>query len=281
MKSAITAADIVNLLSIKHHNDVFVPECKVNSTWGAGHTYRLDAWAMRRSWSPWTTFGYEIKVSRSDFVHDNKWRNYLPICHRFSFVCPRGLIDPKEVGDGAGLIWVTKNGKRVMVKVKAPYREIEPPVELLIYVLMSRTEIVHSTYKKPDTNRADAIAYWRDWLSRKDEARSLGYAVSEAIATRVYNAEAAVKKTQDAVERIEKLDTILRARLGIGVDGLSSWRMEEQIDEVMQLLPASLINRARGAAQELNRFADTVRDEQKRLSDMQRKGVDDANGGGR
>lgn len=59
---------------------------------------------------------YEIKVSRSDFLvdadkkekHDTYRRGALidRIPNRFYYVCPNGLIQPNEVPDYAGLLWI-------------------------------------------------------------------------------------------------------------------------------------------------------------------------------
>ena len=49
--------------------------------------------------------GYEIKVSRSDFVNDTKWQDYLPYCHQFYFVCPPDLIQPDELPKEIGLMY--------------------------------------------------------------------------------------------------------------------------------------------------------------------------------
>ena len=67
----MNARDIVDLLSTKHSKDLFIPECKDGPTWGASHL-RLDAWALTRSWASPCSYGYEIKVSRSDWMQDDK-----------------------------------------------------------------------------------------------------------------------------------------------------------------------------------------------------------------
>ena len=83
---------ILDKLKAKHTDDVFVAECKNGPTHTASHR-RLDAWVMKKSWSPITMLGYEIKQSRSDFLQDNKWQAYLPCCHQLYFVCPKGYWD--------------------------------------------------------------------------------------------------------------------------------------------------------------------------------------------
>ena len=143
MRQTITAYQIGLLLAQRHAQDVFVSECKNGPTWD-GPYRRLDAWAMRKSWSPWTTIGYEIKVSRQDFVADQKWPSYLPLCHELYFVCPAGLIKAVDLPQGIGLIWVSVNGERLYIKIRATRREpeLEKMVKLMAYVLMSRTRVV-------------------------------------------------------------------------------------------------------------------------------------------
>ena len=137
----ITAKHILGLLRQKHVRDVFVAECKDGSSWMAQHL-RLDAWAMRRSWAPLTTFGYEIKVSRSDWTSDKRWSEYLPLCHRFSLVCPVGLIGAHELPADVGLVWAV--GNRLHTKRAAAYRQPDSAklCSLMAYVLMSRARIV-------------------------------------------------------------------------------------------------------------------------------------------
>jgi len=77
-----TAHQLVDLLAAKHSEDVFVPECKLGPSYGDGNG-RIDAWAMAKSWAHPLVNAYETKVSRSDFLNDNKWQMYLPFCNQF------------------------------------------------------------------------------------------------------------------------------------------------------------------------------------------------------
>jgi hypothetical protein len=95
----ITAQTIVDLLAEKHSSDVFIRECKDGPSVNNSHC-RLDAWAMKRSWSSPCTYGYEVKVSRQDFLKDDKWRNYLPYCNEFYFAATKGLIQLEELPEG-------------------------------------------------------------------------------------------------------------------------------------------------------------------------------------
>ncbi len=138
----MTADVILQALKNRHWKDVFIPECKTGPTWGNHGLRRFDAWVMERSWLNLRMIGYEIKVSRSDFKQDKKWREYLPFCHAFYFICPWGLIQPEEIDGDAGLCWVSKNGKRIFTKKSIYKRDIEIPSEILIHILMSRTIVM-------------------------------------------------------------------------------------------------------------------------------------------
>ncbi len=48
----------------------------------------------------------ELKSCRQDFESDSKWKSYLDYCDRFFFMCPDGVIDPKELPDKVGLVYV-------------------------------------------------------------------------------------------------------------------------------------------------------------------------------
>ena len=112
------AADIAQLLAAKHADDVFVTECKDGPS-TSGHI-KLDAWAMRRSWAHPSFIGYEIKVSRSDFVGDTKWPQYLGVCNEFYFVCPAGIIRSEELSPEAGLLQIVSTGTRLLTKKRLP-----------------------------------------------------------------------------------------------------------------------------------------------------------------
>jgi hypothetical protein len=53
--------------------------------------------------------GFEIKVSRADFLSDTKWVEYSQVVSSLSIVCPDGLIDKSEIESPFGLLYVSKN----------------------------------------------------------------------------------------------------------------------------------------------------------------------------
>ena len=173
----MNAQELLNLIEYKHARDVFVAECKNGPTWGVEGHRRLDAWAMKKSYTNPCMYGYEIKVSRNDFTSDKKWVDYLSYCNRFYFVCPWGLIAKDELPEGVGLLWASKTGARLFKKKEANYRPIPPPVSLFIYILYSRARIF-------PPNTLDELSneeYWRQWLDSDRKNKILGSRVSEHI----------------------------------------------------------------------------------------------------
>lgn len=79
---------------------------------------------------------YEVKVSRADFLTDDKWRGYLPHCHRFYFAVPSGLVKIEEVPPEAGLIIC---GEKNWTTVKAaPVRDVQIPYDTLLSLIFMK-----------------------------------------------------------------------------------------------------------------------------------------------
>ena len=76
---------------------VYVPEFSF-----AGR--RIDAAVIDTS-KRWIR-GFEIKLSRSDWLRDEKWQEYSRFCSSLSVVCPEGVIEEHEVESPFGLLWV-------------------------------------------------------------------------------------------------------------------------------------------------------------------------------
>lgn len=251
------AGDILSLLGIRHSRDVFIPECKDGGTWNGTHR-RLDAWAMPCSWSQWTTYGYEIKVSRSDFLKDNKWRGYLDLCHNFYFVCPWGMIDPSELPNEAGLLYATKNFSRLYTKKKAPPRDVQIPESLYAYILMSRVRIIPRGHEdNPDYTTRDNAAYWKNWLEQKDQNQELGYRVSRRVAKIVGDAQSAVRLAEGKVTFYDGFKETLR-QLGFDPDSVGSFDLERRARQRLELVPRDLKWNLDRLSEELAKFKERI-----------------------
>lgn len=65
--------------------------------------------------------GFEIKLTRADFLRDMKWEKYTEFTSSLTIVCPEGLIQPEEIRKPFGLLWISENKRGVTRKfVKKP-----------------------------------------------------------------------------------------------------------------------------------------------------------------
>ena len=148
----VTANQILKKLKTLHTQkpdpralpDAFYAEVKSGRT-RPGYL-RFDAVAIKQSWAKPCIMGYEIKVSRSDFLRDKKWQNYQKYCHEFYFVSPPGVVkiedlDAAGCGD-VGLIYYSAEHDTLFVKRRAMYRKIDlrspEVVGMLMYLAMYR-----------------------------------------------------------------------------------------------------------------------------------------------
>jgi hypothetical protein len=194
----VTAPTIKHALSRRHKDDFFLTEVKDGPTWFKDHV-RIDAWAMKKSWSNPHVLGYEVKVSRSDFLNDTKWPSYLSMCNSLSFVCPKGLIKPDEIDPQVGLIYYNPEKKSLYTAKKALYRNIEIKSEMFQYILMSR--ITSQEYPFFSSKRE----FFEQWIVEKKLSYELGQQVSTNISKLV---RAKLKDNNKASSEILQLKEI-------------------------------------------------------------------------
>lgn len=206
----ITAKDIIRLLRRRHDLDLFIGElCNGHSF--AKDAGRLDAWAIRRSYATPMSWGYEVKVSRTDFLNDDKWQKYLPCCRQFYFVCPHGLIDKDEVPKGVGLIYVTKTGSRLLRKKKAVSRDVELPQDFLFSILFNRCIVTETSRWRHEEGREERVERFKriaEDTGRIDEI------VKAETMRRIHDAERTARDAKERADCLEEVDAYL-TELGI------------------------------------------------------------------
>lgn len=115
---------------------LFFDELKVGTGNGRDAQQAIDAWVLNTYPSQgYHTTGYEIKVSRSDFLREIKnplkRRQALLVSKEFYFIAPEGLIKPHEIPIECGLkeIYWHAELQKLIIKttVRAPERDISPP----------------------------------------------------------------------------------------------------------------------------------------------------------
>lgn len=252
---------LLKLLAEKHRKDVFVSECKDGPTQYGTHR-RMDAWVMKRSWASPLTTAYEIKMSRNDFLRDDKWPAYIPYCNQLYFVCPSGLIKPEEVGESCGLIWASKTKTRLYTKRKAPHRELEVPESVYRYILMCRTKIVSGNMLESTESGA---GHWQRWLEEKDDWARLGRLVSGKL-QRLYrqNVEKVDRENLDLQGKIKGLERTQLALDAMGMDlkKIGYWNTRNQIkkraEEMAGVVPADAVRALRRVIRDMDQMADRL-----------------------
>lgn len=181
-----SAHHILAALSKRHTRDLFLAEVTV----GTGDYVRLDALAVQRSWTRPEFVGYEVKVSRNDFLSDTKWPRYRDYCHRLYFVCPAGIIRKDEVADDVGLVTYNPETRTLGTVKKALYRDIGfPPADLLYRILINRVPSDHHPFFSSAREQLEA------WVADKEDRRYLGAVVRTRL---VEERDAAVKRLNEA-----------------------------------------------------------------------------------
>lgn len=174
----------------------------------------FDGLAIVQSYTKPCITGYEIKISRSDFLGDPKWHLYLQYCNEFFFVVPKGLIRKDELPDGVGLIYYDPEAKKVLHTVKkALYRKIEEPVGIYRYIIYSRLSQDRIPFYE---SRAE---YAKDYLADKAYKRCIGSSLGSKMA----------RELQQALERLDRLDGAEKE--------LNLWHKVRRVLEKHNLIP--------------------------------------------
>lgn len=166
----INETNITNALKAKHENlgDIFAPQIKI----GPAGSRIMDAVAIKKTWAPRTVIGYEIKISRQDFLRDQKHPAYMENCNIFYFVVPKGIIEKGEIPEGAGVMVYNPETKSLRTVKKAPYRKVPINPDLLLHIMFWKFDR-YLGYR----TRAEIL---EDCKAKKD-LKSLGKSISKKI----------------------------------------------------------------------------------------------------
>ena len=169
----VTATDIKIALAEKHWKDFFLTEVKSGPTQLAmpGGLKILDGLAVRKSWTNPCFTGYEVKISRSDFLRDAKFYTYEELCNCLYVVCPKGMIERTELPESVGLMYYDPEKKTIATRKKAIFRKIEYSPEMLLYIIFSRLD--SDRYPFFSTKQE----YFKEYLAGKRSSRELAQTV--------------------------------------------------------------------------------------------------------
>ena len=126
MTEKTTANDVLRAIFAKHEGPEWVRFAEVADSTGTHSRRRADAICMN-IWPSkgFAIHGFEVKVSRSDFMHEmkdiTKAEAVGQFCDFWWLAAPVGMVRVDEVPESWGLMELQKNGLKV--KKQAPRRE--------------------------------------------------------------------------------------------------------------------------------------------------------------
>lgn len=127
----VSSNDIKNALRKRYHYDScgFYTEIDAGPD-ALGRSFRLDGVNLRVSGNSMLADvkgmfvqGFEIKVSRSDFLRDSKWNLYWDYVNTLTLVCPKGMVKPNEVPEKFGLMYYNPDSKTLRYRRKPSINE--------------------------------------------------------------------------------------------------------------------------------------------------------------
>ncbi len=130
--------DIAEDLATAKGGIPFLNAC-LGSVWADGKTPRADLVVCRPTYKEFTLSIFEVKISRADFLSDirsDKWRLYLPHCHRFYFAAKDGVCKKSDIPEEAGLM--IRNNKGWYTAKAAPRLTPSVPQETLLSLVFAR-----------------------------------------------------------------------------------------------------------------------------------------------
>lgn len=107
------------------------------------------------------TYSFEIKISRGDFLRElrnpEKRNPGMAISNYFYFVTGPNIAETSEIPEGCGLMVAGWNGDecRVVVKAKAPFREVKPFTDSFVASILRRTSRLERC--KSEIPKVDAL----------------------------------------------------------------------------------------------------------------------------
>jgi len=247
----VTAFDIKSALAKSHYLDFFATECKNGPTYSPNGNGLLifDALAIKKSWTNPDIIIYEIKVSRGDFKRDGKWQCYLPFCHEFYFVVPKGMVKKEEVPEGVGLKYYNPTNGSIRTVKKAVYRPVEINADMLMYIIMN----------KLDSDRipffSDKAEYASCYLENKTKTRNLGHLLGSKMANELSDLQRQVDGMSTIQHSADLVDKILKV---LKKHGISIWFQEDIPEKLDEALTREYPKYLDDLATELKRMLDEI-----------------------
>lgn len=253
----VTALEIKRALAEKHYRDFFVTECKSGPTQiaAAGSLKILDGLAIRKSWTAPCFTGYEVKVSRSDFLRDAKFYTYEELVNCLYIVCPKGMIDRTELPESVGLMYYDPEKKAITTRKKAIFRKIEYSPELLLYIIFSRL----------DSDRIPFFSDRREYFEAYVAGRMDNRDLARSVKSRMIADNARLEREAEEVAQFKRQYEIHKAIVEVmHKHGIWVFRPEDATAELDKALSKAVPDDITDVRRDMERIVDRMKRMEKR-----------------
>lgn len=233
---SVREIDIANALKAKHENleDIFATQVKI----GPAGSRIMDAVAIKKTWSPRTVIGYEIKTSRQDFLNDQKYPVYMENCNIFYFVTPKDIIKKGELPEGAGHMVYNSDTNKLRTSIKAPFRDTPISSDVLLHIMFWK----FNRYLGFKT-RAEML---EDYKATK-ELKSLGI----DIARKIRELEFDLERSKRDLKSVREDNVYYRKSIG---------KLNKKIEDPVEGLSKQDIFLLQSSVRNLSRIADKIKE---------------------
>lgn len=207
MPEKVTSTDIKRALAEKHWKDFFLTEVKSGPTQLSrpGDLKILDGLAIRKSWTNPCFTGYEVKISRGDFLRDAKFYTYEELCNCLYIVCPKGMIDRTELPESVGLMYYDPDKRTITTRKKAIFRKIEYTSEMLLYIIFSRL----------DSDRYPFFSGKQAYFEAYLEGRTANRVLAHSVKTKLVEDNARLENEVESLRNFERQYEVYKAIMDV------------------------------------------------------------------
>lgn len=229
MPEKVTSTAIKIALAEKHRKDFFLTEVKSGPTQLAvpGGLKILDGLAIRKSWTNPCFTGYEVKISRGDFLRDAKFYTYEELCNCLYIVCPKGMIDRTELPESVGLMYYDPEKETITTRKKAIFRKIEYSPEMLLYIIFSRLDSDRYPFF------SDKREYFEAYLAGKNDNRVLSHAVRTKIVQDKARLENELEHLRAFERQYEAYKVLMKVLRNHGILGCRGKGIADELDKAL------------------------------------------------
>lgn len=196
------------------------------ANWGEAPA-RADVVGIKPSYNRFCLSVYEVKISRADFLSDirsEKWKLYLPHCHRFYFAMPKGIAAIDEIPDPAGLY--VKGPKGWSVTKAATKLDSQISEEVLKALIFSKTRVPARLRRRAEVNQLLQYHRYREDQKRR---KLFGKKMADALS----NQEDYLRKRDDMEYDLNEVKEIIKELAEIcGSDLPRIWSIRNRIEEI-------------------------------------------------